>query len=79
MSGLDFAEFLKRTKTRPATVARATGLHASTVTRIRDGAEPTGQTMMRIDRWAAGVANALELRPSERLSWDHLLDDRGAV
>lgn len=77
--GIPLAEFLERVHIRPATVARKTGLHISTITRLRDGQTPDGATMLRINRWADEVADTLELRPSERLSWEHLLHSGDAA
>lgn len=73
--GLPFDQFLARTQIRPATVAHATGLHASTIIRLRDSeTDPDGRTMLILNRWAADVAKTLGLQKSECLSWEHLID-----
>ena len=52
--------------TRPIDVARATGLHAATVIRVRDEVStPNGATMLKLDRWA--MENGI------LLSWEHLV------
>ena len=73
---MDFASFLDRVGAKPAEVARKTGLHPSTIGRIRDKQQiPDARTMLKLDRWAEAEARAAHLKKSERLSWDYLLDN----
>ena len=68
---VDFATFLEKSGIKPATVARETGLHRSTIIRIRDGAEPTYGNMRLLEHWAERTRRRQKL--SVRLSWSYLL------
>jgi len=67
---------MRLVKARPAEVAKRTGVHPSTVIRIRDRAHrnPDGRTIELLNRWAAEKAAELGLSPTDRLTWDHLID-----
>ena len=77
-SGVDLAEFLKATGEIPAAVAKATGLHAATVIRIRDKEQvPDYRTVLKLNEWADTVRRRKRLPARLRLSWDYLLGDSG--
>lgn len=76
---MDFATFLEAAEVKPTEVAKATGLHLSTITRIRDGQVPDGPTLLRLSRWADELRRRRRLPAAIRLSWDHLLDGGGAA
>ena len=68
-------QFMKHVGVKPTAVAKKTGLHLTTVIRVRDGDQtPDGKTMLKLNRWAEEAADAVGLGENERLSWDHLLD-----
>ena len=78
---MDFRIFMERVGAKPADVARKTGLHPSTIGRIRDKAQvPDATTMLKLNRWAEEAATGVGLKPSERLDWDYLMEkDAGAA
>ena len=69
-------QFMEHVGVKPTAVAKKTGLHLTTVIRVRDGDQaPDGKTMLKLNRWAEEAADAVGLGDKERLSWDHLLPD----
>jgi len=71
---------MERVGARPADVARATSLHASTIIRIRDKEQvPDGATMLKLNRWAGEAARAVGLRDGEGLEWEYLVDAESAA
>ena len=78
VSGLNFAEFLKATGEKPAAVAKATGLHAATIIRIRDQEQtPDYATVQKLNEWAKKARRKARLTSDKRLCWDYLLDGSG--
>ena len=75
---VSLAEFMKRSGIRPIVIARATGLHSSTIIRLRDGDHsPSYGTLRLIEAWAEEVRRERKLR--YRLSFDSLQDDESAA
>ena len=69
-------DFMAVMGVRPAEVARETGVHVSTITRLNTGEykHPPVTTTLRIDRWAARFAESRGLPDDvELVTWDHLI------
>jgi hypothetical protein len=72
---LTLQQFMDRVETSDEEVAEATGLHRTTIYRVRSGivTDITANTMRRIDRWAKEISRAKRLTNAERLDWDEML------
>ena len=65
---MDLRSFMVRVGATLETVQQGTGLHASTISRIRAGkTNPTLDALQRIQRWADEEAVRLKLGPRDRL------------
>lgn len=67
----DFGSFCDRVKAKNRTVARATGLAESTVSRLRSGKikNPRRDVLLKLIDWADEEALRHGLKPEERLDW----------
>lgn len=73
---VDLQAFMDRVGATDAEVADAVERDRTTINRIRRKVvDPDAETLLRISRWAQGVAKRKRLRKSEQLSWDYLLGD----
>ena len=77
---MDLNSFMERVKATDTDLAEVVGCARSTVGRIRRKEfDPRAKTLLRINRWAARVAEELGLGWSERLTWEHLHDEDSAA
>lgn len=72
---VDLGEFMELVGARVVDVSTATGLHGSTIVRVRDREHvPDGTTLLKLLRWSEGERRRKGLPASKRLSFDYLLD-----
>lgn len=76
LARMELQEFMEANNISDPDLATEVNLSRSTISRVRRKmSRPEVLTLLKIDAWAADLAQAKRIRRSERLDWGYLLAD----